>query len=241
MKKLYFWNDLSIFEKRNLNNIDLIVRETLDRLHINDKCKYYYISQLDFAGWVDKLNKKRFNDVITLGTRPNLISLDNINKKINLTFKRLFNNDGKTVDVKFIGHSNILTTDGLMGKNVINVIEDVMVEGRTIETFLRMLSDNNFSGEINFFIFLANRSSINKLTINCRLKANFYVEQYMEGEPISESSCLCIHDLMFGKLGERYYRECVDLLEKFFYENTKDIIECIELCRNIYSQYLNEK
>lgn len=214
-KRIYIWNDLNIF-KINFN--DKLLK---NNLIINFK-EIEYISNEEIQEWKRSLIIDKGN-YITLGTRPSYLFPEFKQFKIS----RIRNNNGQTIG--FENNDSINLKDKL-NQEKIYFIEDVIVEGKTIEYILNEIISNHYSGQISFYVFYANKITIENLIKKYdNLNLNFHVYKYMSGKPIVESTLICLYDLYYEKIGDVKYIDCVSLYERFLDDNAEDFIQQVKL------------
>ncbi len=238
MKHLYLWNDLPIFFNFPLDEIEQKFEEFIAKLNDSDRCKYYYIKNSDYQEWLSKLEKTHMKNVVTIGTRPNRVSFLDSCEVCNIKLKRKFNKNGFTEGVEFVSDCKEVLTKCISKSDEIHFVEDIAVGGKTLEFICNFISESKFNGLVYFHIFNANKISIDELRNEWgNSRFNFNVNSFMENKPIEKSTLLCIYDLFFIKLNDKYYIEREDLLEKFFYEN----VSCLKEIVNWSKKYIEEK
>lgn len=213
-KKMYIWNDLNIFR---INFNDNLLK---NNLIINFK-EIEYISNEEIKEWKKNLRISDSN-CLTLGTRPSYL----FSKFKQFKISRIRNNEGQTIGFK--NTDSIFLKDRL-NQEKISFIEDVIVEGKTIEYILDEIISNRYNGQICFYVFCANKITIKKLIKKYdNLNLKFHVYKYMSGKPIVESTLLCLYDLYYEKIGNFKYIDCVNLYEQFFGDNAENFIQQVK-------------
>lgn len=235
MRFLYLWNDLSIFFSFDRSKLEKKLSDLIYKMNHSNKCKYIYVGYDHLNKWIYQLKKQGIVNLVTVGTRPDLIELEGLQNKANIKFQRNINEKGYTDRIELVDSDNRLNEFPIQG--IIHVIEDVLVTGKTLNYLLDLFCKMNFQGQLVIHLFMANRNSLKKLHTNLPFKVYLDIHSFMDGEPIKQSTCLCLYDLIFNKLGEQYYKERIDLLEIYFYDYTSELIQFTIWAEN----YLNQK
>lgn len=240
--KLYLWNDLDFFLNCNLDvKIDFVWDKFVEYTKANKghgDVEYFCFDRTLSENWINRI---KFDNtcLISIGTRPDII----LNKIHMGSYESIRPYRNRSIN----GASNFVTMS-LHDKNVlyqcskrerckIQIIEDAIVNGKTIEYILDIIESAGFHGIVIIEAYFANRNACQKLLCKYSFKLEFNISVFMEGKPIEESTLICLYDLLFGYItdGVRYY-ERMDLITKYL-PNEKNqlhdlIMECIELLSN---------
>jgi hypothetical protein len=227
MKYLYLWNDMPIFDKINVIEIDRKIQNFFALIQ-SSKCKYIFINSPEYNQWTDQLKGKSFNNVITIGTRPSLLQLPNATNTKSIKIRRHFTSNGFTKSLEFSNKADQSIIEIWSHTyNELHFIEDVVVTGSTLQFICKILELYHFQGRVIFHIFCANHDSVKKLKTNINYEIIINSKINLEKEAIKESTLLCLYDLLFSKYGNKLYRERVDLLELFFFDKVSQLLELL--------------
>ncbi|WP_221395395.1 hypothetical protein [Clostridium perfringens] len=216
MKYLYIWDDIEVFcEKKLCEKIESEFGEFLPYLNDIENTEFTLIKNKSFKNWASKFKNMDMDTVITIGTRPRTIFFKKDTLIKNIKLKRIISKDGETKKVEFLNGSKKTLLDCIKNQNEIHFFEDVIVSGKTISSICDFLVKNNYSGKVVFHAFIANYEAVSKMGGKYK-NISFEINKFMQGTPIKNSTLLCLYDLIFGKLGDKYYKERTDLLELFF-------------------------
>ena len=244
MKYLYLWNDLSVLKEKS----DLIVEEMIcDFINymnsVNSKfCEYHLLSNDQLLKWLEHVQLIcRDRHCITIGKRPSEIVLNKAETVHKIMLQRTIDNGGFTRGVVFKNQTNKILDECIEKYDCLDFIEDVSVNGTTLQFIADYLQERQFKGKCIFHIFSSNDFAIKKLM---KPQRGFEIEVdsgfHMKGKPIEASTLLCLHDLLFEKLGNESYINRLDLMKLFFFDETEKLIEMVNTIRTcLYTQ--NEK
>jgi hypothetical protein len=218
MKYLYLWNDLPLFFEKSCLRIEADIQDFLKSISNCDH-SYFLISNNDFNLWAQHIKSIKSESIIAIGTRPNLIRLPN---SLPIYPKRNFVAGEKTPSSICIDEVTLQVLDQIRNKapNII-LIEDVAITGKTLSKLCAVLTDCLVTIEV----FCANQRTVDFLRKSSRVKINPYI--LLQGEPIKESTLICLNDLLYGKINGKLYRERRDWLEFFLGGNVDKLLSFI--------------
>lgn len=221
INKVYIWNDISLINKNA--NTELIKEKLIEiKKMLKDS-----VEILDDIEKEYKMMVKRLNNIVTIGTRPNLF-LNKKKKIYNISSKRIIGKDGFAddceidVDIKVYKMKNI------------NIIEDIIVSGTTMKKVLENLYKNNPNVKINIYFLIGYEHTIKELK-NTFNNLNVYCFNILKERAISDSTCMFLSDILYEKLGEYTYIEHIRKLQLFkektepFITKIKEIRDCINI------------
>ena len=233
-KKLYLWNDLPLlYDKYYVEDIWLHFQQYINNHGYND-VDYHCIDDLNLRNWLSKIDLNS-NKVLSIGTRPNLF-LNILNKSdyVNIKPVRQHGRGGESqcVSISLKDQRKLQEVVQNEPDGKICIVEDVLVNGDTNKYILDELNRVGFVGQLLLNIFIVNDYSLNCLDMKFQYDVILNIGIYMDGKPIEDSTCICFHDLLFGKLcdGKKYY-ERMDLMTRFLYNKDNSLIKIIEECQ----------
>lgn len=229
MKYLYIWNDIPVFYNINTYEIESKIKNLFKYLNTHNKCKYVLISNSENRKWISSIGELQSSSVVTIGTRPRMFRLSNLTDVMNIRPKRIINDLSGVTNEVILDEKCKSVLDYCIQKNEeIHFIEDVIVGGRTITAICDYLGHRNYKGKIIFHVFSANKFTVQKLKKEYFDKVVLNIGYFMDEKPIEGSTLLCCSDLLYGKLGDKYYIERKELLKKFFFEDIDKFLEVVK-------------
>ena len=218
MKSLYVWNDLACFLDVDCAKVEAEVRELFGRLS-GEPCQYRLVTAEEHARWAERSTRGLSGVTITIGARPTRMLPCGASAVHHVPLQRRHASDGSTAEIRGWTQERIERLRSEIDADArLHVIEDVIVTGSTMRELRRGLRAAGHRGEIQCDALCANRRAAEQLRgaegIHTR------AEVWMEGEPLRESTLVCLHDLIFGDLGGRPFRVRDDLLQRFLFGET---------------------
>lgn len=201
INKVYIWNDIKLLNKKVDNN-DVYKKLVEIKNVLGDKVEILNNIESQYKKIVNKLK-----NVVTIGTRPNLF-LNKHSKKYNISSKRIISESGFADDC-------VLNIDKHIYKmKKINIVEDIIVSGTTMERILEDLYINNSKAEINVYFLIGYENSILKLKEKFT-DLNIYCFNILKEKAVEESTCMFLSDILYEKLGRKTYIEHIRNLNLF--------------------------
>lgn len=231
MKYLYLWNDLELFGGLSNEMVEDLLREFVDYMNTVNKpiCEYHLVSHDELLKWIVQIQQVcRNQNCITIGERPSRISIPEANCTNSIMLQRTIDKTGYTKKVIFKNKTENVLEECIKKFDCLHFIEDVVVNGTTLEFLFEYLRRINYHGKCIFHIFSCNEEALKRIK---RKRRNFEIEidtiHYMKGRPIQDSTLLCCYDLLYSKIDNRTYIECFDLMKTFFFDETKKFVDVI--------------
>lgn len=226
MKKLYLWNDLNLFFNSNaLDGINVAMEAFANR---TQGCTL--IGAEEFPSWAKNIKRQDGEKGFLVGTRPNRLTLPNLEGFTPLCPRRVHQTTGTTATVTLPDEQRADLIHGLSDHTEICIVEDVVVGGKTMESLCEIVKSYGPSKKTRFQFFVANQESLQTLVSRYSDVAEFESHYLMEGRPIEESTLICLYDLLFNNLGDHPFRDRYDLLGRFFH-NLQDLNHLVVHCR----------
>lgn len=219
LKKIYIWNDLFLV-KENYN--DRIIKPKILEItnFLGDNISF--ITNKMFNKFKKQIN--RLDNVVTVGTRPNLFTTKT---KYNIKSTRIINKDGFAKECKIDIDKKIYKLEE------INIVEDIIVSGKTMSEILKLLQENNKKQKINIYFWIGYESAINDLKEKYK-NVKVYCCNLLKEIPKEESTCIFFSDLLYEKLGKITYIEHVknkkifNLKTEWFLNKIQEIKELLK-------------
>lgn len=236
---LYLWNDLSLFckDKFRVERIWKKFGKYLNSENRKTKEQRWYCFG---TGIVDEwINDFSFNEdtfLICLGTRPAIcLNRKGVNKYLHIKPQRIRTENGATGHIEITPIEKQLLEEGCKKANQkIYIIEDAIVNGKTIQFLLNQIEKVGFRGEVVVKVLFGNKEVICGFQDKYPFDVTFIIKEWMQGTPIKESTLICIYDLLYGLISEgTYYYERIDLLERFIPNSKGKLYFLIKECREL--------
>lgn len=228
-KILYFWNDLGIYFPQKTSEIEEIEKDLqiyFTRISQVENIKYKFLSLQDTRMWFEKMKEYMKMPSIYIGTRPNMLFTNRNKDSIAIYPQRKRSFDGRT-ETSILSESDKKLIEMYTKKTgTIRIVEDVLVCGITMDKLLKELEHSLVKGQnVTIDLFLENKQSSNKIEEKYGNTLHMQCFYEMQGESISESTCICAYDLLDGKFKDMEYDECIKKLKYFFGQSTYEILE----------------
>lgn len=195
IKKVYIWDDLSIiYNSINQKKIDIILRQ-IESATKKTNCKIEILNNKLIKSFKKSINK--LDNVVTIGTRPRKI-INTKNKNYQILSKRNIGNNG------FATNCDVIVDNEIYKLNCINIIEDICVTGTTINKVLSKLNENKKFDKINIYFLFGYKKILDEIGKKYS-NVNIYCDNIFEENPIYESTCIFLSDLLYENLGDVSY------------------------------------
>lgn len=216
MNNIIVFNDLPLFYK-NVARFNDKLKNVFSKLQ--NITRATFISFEEAKNWFGNLDLDCNN--ICLGTRPKML----IKKPfVNVITIREKQSNGIDKSVEILNKSKKDLKVFLKDKSNISIIEDAIVEGKTMNEILNFIlgMNKNISIKICSLICSENYKKLIQQNYKNVVITNEY---FLYGQPIKDCTALFLYDLINNKLNNKLFIENEDLLIPCFgkeYENIKN-------------------
>lgn len=231
-KIVYLWNDLGFFleDANKINSVwsDFVLYIDENR---NQKTQQYYLFNEEFNECIMKREYYKEQNILSIGTRPTIIMSKNKLIKFNsIKPIRARQPDGSS-DFITMGFEDKKTLYQYVKNETkqIVIVEDVIVNGKTMKYVLDCIETMKFKGLVIVDVWFANRYTCEILQSNkYSFKLRINVKVFMEGKPIEQSTLICLYDLLFNNIDDKNkYYERMDLIGIFLPNSKNQLYELI--------------
>ncbi len=174
--------------------------ELITELNQQNMCKYTLIEHKDWEEWHEEcMATIEGESSFGIGTR-----LMQAFKLPTLFTQKVYDPSGRKIRLSLDDISEERLLQYCTKAQTIFFYEDVVVEGRTLECICDLIANVSPYTKVYFNIYISNAIALSRLMKDYPLYT-FKTKRIMKGEPIKESTLLCIWDLMHSKLNGHPY------------------------------------
>lgn len=228
MKYLYLWNDLQFFfHNPDSREIEKKVELFFEVLNQNGTCTYELLHCNILEKWTAEIKSRHFENVITIGTRPEKLQSEKWKQIERIFPKRSFQSNGFTKSLTF-SDPDLDVLQQCSTLDELHIIEDIVVTGHTLDKICELLFSKGFKGMIYFHLFAISDTSLEALTKSWNTKIKFEYCTLLQRKEYEKSTLICLYDLLYNYLGDQRYRDRTELLEIFFSNNVPSLLKILD-------------